>query len=1113
MDFEISTIYVLEGSVQYPELIINRRRYDMIKDIKEDRSGRRPGTAIRVIRGSVTAKELIQYRNEWKERKDGTVPDIFGKHVPIFVEAGIYYFDIDMDELRRLTNRYFGDVKRKLRSFDYRETLEKKIRKSRLTTKKAMDDLYKEGFFLEDKFKKEIKKVKGKRMFGQTRAFNELFSRFPGSMRYFKKYNKSKLRELRGIARRRNLNPGKSPKAVILMMLTFDDAVKNSNMNLFDIDSMYFLNNEEPMDLVSCIDEVTDNNIGEGNCLLRFLKAKPGLHACDKWFSDKPLNIESLKQLFIEKKRPLTIWNFAGDKYHSNDFRTNTYPRLHCLVFNNHIYGVTKPNRKKLKHLTVRFSKMEGIYGDDPSEYEINENYLRFFSKLKASSFHWENEPKFKPLNYSRNIMQDKMYDLKKAYFNCFFNSGHISIIPFYRSRDRFKPITFDHPKLILGGPAMESKAIKPNLVPAYIAERPKPFPYDESCYDELDYGCEYYEIDDGCESDNDFIDEIPDEIPEKKRSTKQFYKVEGDMFMDAFKHNSKHIISEATYLVDADLSCCGYSCPLILGCELYVLMKRGVINKDTKIWYKEFTEYMTYDTFNEIYEDSGVDRYFSMLSGFFAKTEYFGRWPEIRARISSMDAALFSNRKRYNVTKVEDTILDDLFYNIKQKGVGSYRHLGMVNIYNLIIGSCRFFVQKAISELLKDGHILTSIRTDSVGFKFNEDSKFNFKWPKYLTRRFRDESYKEHMMKNTTIRCTPANEILSAIDEEIMRITNKFQVVQGAPGTGKTYSVKGKNDNALCLAMQNKVAGGLDGTTFHRCFGINIGSSFEMFKRIIKVHSPIIRVDEFSMLSPLMVDILMCLAHFDKTIQILGDNNQLGPINDKHIDIGNELPGADIKELTKQYRMDQDYWEMVKTFNKTGDEKKSGIRIIEKPTSEFDRFICYRNSCRHIINKAIVRKRYPELFKNLAEKDLKSIKLPTGLRLTPTRSFGRQFIYKGDVYQVINDENDIITLENLEKNRQTVRILRKKLCYFDLGYAQTSHSCQGSTYDEKFCIVELDMMKRFAGKRSIYVALSRGHTKEQVAMTYWSKGIPESIWPTKSDSYETSIIKRIQRK
>ena len=357
--------------------------------------------------------------------------------------------------------------------------------------------------------------------------------------------------------------------------------------------------------------------------------------------------------------------------------------------------------------------------------------------------------------------------------------------------------------------------------------------------------------------------------------------------------------------------------------------------------------------------------------------------------------------------------------------------------------------------------------------------------YPK-MEKHIRTDKY-EH--KTTEFNVTPdveGNDFTPLINKIID--SNSSCLITGPPGAGKTTLLNmvkeyltDNNKIYKCLAPTNLAALLINGTTIHK-----FSCKLKKFKAFMEMKLDYIFVDEVSMLHSNFYKILMIIKKLKNCKLIIsGDFNQLDVIHDlqkydyKDTSILKELCDNNLIQLSKCRRSDDTLFNLIQ-FDNIPNLKKSDF---DNKDTEIN--ICWTNETRKTINYKYMQiaakrdrtKNYFILQPLPYDENSQEVKL---VRKTPIIAK-----INNSKLKLINNERYIISKINIADKEITVKNDRNEVTInssefqklFRVGYAFTTHSCQGMTINEPYTIHDFDRMH----KKLKYVALSRATKKENI--------------------------------
>lgn len=381
-------------------------------------------------------------------------------------------------------------------------------------------------------------------------------------------------------------------------------------------------------------------------------------------------------------------------------------------------------------------------------------------------------------------------------------------------------------------------------------------------------------------------------------------------------------------------------------------------------------------------------------------------------------------------------------------------------------------------------------IVTDAIGYTdeqelLHEDiDKFKLEVdPKTKPKNKQKLIIKKKELKKYTLKVTRKYHNIKQITIDILEnIKNKIKqnkTINGAPGTGKTYVMKqGPKIYDMCGTITNMCKRNMDpeaqtlysmllqhSTTRNRLYNIHKRLKFRR-----------IWIDEFSMIPNTFWNILFdaCMYHFT-TLFLTGDINQIAPIGSNKINLKNPIVKmlfGEVTTLTKDWRNDAG---IIKIRDDVLNQK--GVPALStKPFNDCVNHIVLTHTMRRYINLQILKQRgetfeYKDGFINAS----------IGCTIKSRSNLKELDIFKNELYIVKKKGKDTWTLQN-KYYKHEVKITKKDMNHFDIGYANTYHSTQGLTFKDRFCLHEVT--RAYEWDHSIlYTGITRGTSIKNIDM------------------------------
>lgn len=423
--------------------------------------------------------------------------------------------------------------------------------------------------------------------------------------------------------------------------------------------------------------------------------------------------------------------------------------------------------------------------------------------------------------------------------------------------------------------------------------------------------------------------------------------------------------------------------------------------------------------------------------------------------------------------------------------------YLNSRSFYNYIVDRTNAYLLFCMFKFKKVNKyvVFHKIVTDSFTFRYVDPSgKFS---SKFIRKKFKLEKcfnfslwkLEEKPLKMLQTHYHPVNieRINKAIEEERKTVLANIEIIQGAPGAGKTHLVKNSKKYDYASTLTNMCCRNLDtedkkGITFYKLFGLTMGTVKKVTRNYHRFRNKTIWIDEFSMLKPQYYDLIYHVAADYNTKFILtGDPNQVDPPGYKNTYKDCPLSiQTNLTNLTTNYRNDE---KMLKIRDDILTDKKLFLSLINtipyRPTKRYTH-ICFTNQYRAFINQSIME-RYNYTF---TSEYVSNIPIICKSKFTNKE----HAIFKNEVYYVIDSNEKNTKISTFKDPPETnsiraympsdyVKIPTKSIKkHFVAAFAITTHAAQGSTI-KKVCIHE----SRKMNKKLLYTAFTRGETLKDV--------------------------------
>lgn len=423
------------------------------------------------------------------------------------------------------------------------------------------------------------------------------------------------------------------------------------------------------------------------------------------------------------------------------------------------------------------------------------------------------------------------------------------------------------------------------------------------------------------------------------------------------------------------------------------------------------------------------------------------------------------------------------------------YRPINLVPYYNVIVEQTSIELLQKILKVKKElGLMPLKIKVDALAYKFSEtklkklDEIFESSKPfEYKRRTEFLTTYIDYSQQYINI-----EEVVYEVGVELKGIRQNVTYT-GPPGTGKTYSVKGKLDYATASAVSNFACITIDGITLYKLFLMWDPSLW--WSALYRHSGKTIWVDEYSMVSHNYWCFLATGAlYYDMRFIFTGDEDQLGPINEE-IDYSSpffeKFFGERVK-LTENHRNAENLVAerefILKNPNWMVANRYCSMKRSIENWWDLDHHITYTNNTIYNLHKIILRKRDLQYSYKVDKNGNYIWDVDNGVILMSRITVKRKsdvtdpnsyYCAKQERFKVVGkkiapDGSKQFYLKSLAREREVMIVSEEYLCNFVLGFAFTCHKAQGATIRDKFAIHDVEKMCRF-DKRIIYTAVTRG--------------------------------------
>ena len=764
---------------------------------------------------------------------------------------------------------------------------------------------------------------------------------------------------------------------------------------------------------------------------------KIGKKTIDKFNLNNGVSLQSIINFCDKYKIKCYLYNIAGRVIYRNNYEQNSnHPTLNAVISNNHIYPTTgKPKLIKETttnnvdiHSDITYECNNNIYTSNGifKSNEINEYEIdnSLFKGLKPSFTYCEDINKITPFIYIDKAVEDVKYeyDINRAYFTI-----------------SYEIIKGEYPIF--------------------------------SCFD---LWTEY----------------------------------EGDEINNLYYYTLKEKIL-------CKLKKYGINDNLRIGFMVNYLMKHKLITKNDIEYYKKPSYYTNWnfvknridnminnmvrrklhldekeDITQEHIKQSGIDKEYVFYNGILGKEQktkiekiYF--LPENEYQL--LNFGLEEGEEQWSY----DGDGDNCIYTHRQQ---SYKNLNNTTIYNQVVEMTNLILLKNILYINSKFDMMPlKIKTDAIAYTQNIDIKPKYeKYFKLVTLEDVESSMiikKENICK-LYMKINPkyhdCHTIVNDIKSTLLKFKDNNISYQGAPGVGKTYTVKTNHKydvattitNVCCLNITSET---VKANTLYS--NLQLYNPDNWYKAMKKFMGKTIWIDEYSMVNRFMWNFILLLSMKYKCKMIIsGDVNQTPPVGEFKINNDNFVLKCLMGEtvvLTKDYRNDERIVKLRNFITENENDKKIIYSYFKNNNSldewiNYDRHICFTNDCCNYINKKIVEERgYKFKYCYNTGNKFNYLDVSPNVLLSCRATLKTKGIYKRDIWRVVDKySNYSYKLLNIRDN--VTKVFEKELmAYFRLGFAITSHSSQGLTIKGDLCIHEIKKMI-YMDTSILYTAITR---------------------------------------
>lgn len=367
---------------------------------------------------------------------------------------------------------------------------------------------------------------------------------------------------------------------------------------------------------------------------------------------------------------------------------------------------------------------------------------------------------------------------------------------------------------------------------------------------------------------------------------------------------------------------------------------------------------------------------------------------------------------------------------------------------------------------------------------------------------------------------------------KKVFDLNSRILIKGTLPGVGKTTSVTNyKNHKILIVPPYNKLAQqlrieGHNSVTLNMLLGFyGDGQDYKTWNGYNTDEFDCICYDEIMINPPKVlkkIDLFM-KKHPEKKYLATGDVDQLQPIDFNPNNVKNkqmylmecinqmfqhQITLKINKRLKTQSQREKLYQLKVDVFDLKKDVlttlKNYGFKIINK-FSEIDTLhnICYFNFRTDQVNEYVHKKLVQ---KSEGAIKIKGVNYWVGLELTCKQHYkekGRK-LFKNTTYNIMAINDKQFTIKAVVENT-TFTFPISKLSYFSLPYANTCHSVQGISIDDKMTI--FDVNTPYVDRYFVWTALTRARDLENVKIFQHSKEETQELHRRKVLQYLTKKV------
>ena len=516
----------------------------------------------------------------------------------------------------------------------------------------------------------------------------------------------------------------------------------------------------------------------------------------------------------------------------------------------------------------------------------------------------------------------------------------------------------------------------------------------------------------------------------------------------------------------------------------------------------KELTE--------EDIENCGIKKDFVFYNGILGKVKNLNQeyiYNCDRDEYDLLNYGLPDDKELWEMREIENT--ETVYYKKHNKTI--FRKLNNVSLYNMIVEMTNYVLLKNIIHIKNENNLMPiKINTDSICY----DVEINLldDYVKYFKLQTINDAINKQELKlkvKEIFKMKRDNEPNYNNIEEVLKniidsTKDKFNNIcfTGAPGTGKTYTVKNNYDYHISCTNTNMCLLNMDEDSRTIFSLLELHHQDNYLSVLKKLSNKVIWVDEFSMINKYILNFFFIACYmYNAKIIWSGDINQISPIDGEKVDLNSTMTKilfGKITYLTKDWRNGK---LLIKLREQVLNNNFKNVYKLSKSNNDWFKLkhhIVYTHKTKEYINTQMLKlKGYTYKICYDKNKVFTHKIISNGVILIVRKNKKKLNFLKNDRWEVIgrDEETHEYILKNIIRDI-TMRISYEDTKYFTLGFAFTSHSSQGLTITEKYAIHDIKKML-YVDKDIFYTALTRG--KELKDISFYNTYRPKNfIYPIK---------------